>query len=369
MVTRNEAFGPAGKIAMLRSWQAGQLQAAEPAPFLNLCAQCGKCSAACPASLPLSQVFAMAYSMFKSGKRRRNFLSAFPRIFDAVQPVLACVQRYSTTSLPGARSIGRLTSAWPPLARKGFSYRNKTAQGNQKKVLLFSGCVARRSLPEIASASRHALTLNGCRVLAPDNLHCCGGWHGNGQYDIKAISANLELLAKLEFDILATPCPSCLKTIREIWPFQEVLSPKLKNFAEKLARRSFDINVLLKVKDSFYQENACWHSPCHMAEADVALARKVAGIKFHKENEERLCCGGSIGPFAKSCSSLPSLQKSMQKACRDQAIYLKPAAVITGCPGCVLSLRDAFSKDGIKIQHSVQAYLENLSSGSEHEAV
>lgn len=348
-ITYREALGPAGKIAVLKHWQ--QIPEAEIANVLQACIQCGQCEQACPASLPLLRIFAMANQKLpKKLQQKRAFCQQFaldyPRLLDLAQPALAFLQ----TGLTHGKTY---------LAPKAFRLKKETGDSTKKRVLLFTGCISRRILPEIALACVEALVKNGFEVVMPPQLTCCGA---NAQDKAEFAKKNLQILAKQKFDFLCAPCSNCLKAIKSLWPKTRGLNPELVEFAKKLGSRSHDINVFLAkfISTEDKLANAVWFSSCKMTEVEQNAAKSIAGIRESQTVDQ--CCGGLNAAFFNKedeARGEAQIKRRLAQNLRASVMATGCRRVVAACPGCILSLKKALKSDQVDVLHPLQIYAKS----------
>lgn len=345
----HEPHGPRGKLAIIRQWLKGELQNADIREPLEACAGCGQCERVCPAHLPLSRIFHAA----RSSAQRRDRLTdtagglfyGAPRLLDYVQPFLALAQKLAPGVAPG--------KYFPPLAlRPCAPVRLGSGKG---RLVLFAGCVARRLLPDIGRASVRLLAKLGFETLLPGGLACCGGSCAAGlspEKSMRLARHNLLLLAKLDFDYLVTPCPSCLAAIRTIWPAcgGAAIAARARYIGEFFP----DVSA---PRAAHAAAEVCVHQPCSMPErqsglACLASANRLAG-----------CCGGRLGRVRPAGASGADASPGAAVGERLRASIAATGAklVVSDCPRCVLNIAAAFERRlrRPKVVHSAQFYLES----------
>lgn len=372
-----------GKISLLRALLEGKADAGEIRRRLERCALCGRCSRICPARLPLERIFLAARFDLEPKASPRLALAGFfarmPRFLDLGQAGIFALAK--TRSWLGSGKNSRKKAL--PLAFQPFFPEKREEPASLPKVLLFTGCIARRFYPRIVKACLAALDINGCEGILLKNEVCCGrpfmalGAHGES---LKLLRANLKSLAETDFEALLCLCPGCLDAIKNIWPQMDGLDGGEREQCANLAAQARDINSFLAEKSGKSRTSSdanaenmaiAWHRPCLLDEEANAAAEKLlvdAGGKINIPAGAP-CCGGAMNIFAaldgfknknSPLESPGALGMAAAKALRD-ALLAAGGAPATACPGCMLALDGAFAKrgDAARAMHSVEIYVKN----------
>ena len=371
--TGRESLGPRGKIAILRAYASGKLKEKDLTEVFGACVQCGKCAEACPAKLPLEDVFSHAASCLakygKTGLARRAAMTlgcSHPAILDRLQAPLSMLQR-NLDWLPGGKALKGFAEALPELGA-GIG-KIRPAQASGAKVLIFPGCVARWSRPEIVEASAQTLGLLGFEIDVSRKLVCCGGRPGKLADSRRLVERNLKELRGIEFDHLVTLCPECLKSIKKRWI---TLDPD-DTFASGVASRASDIlTFIASIKDVEKlppqpKRRAFWHKPCSIAHEDSEQARIFLGLEL--ENDD--CCGGGLGFLGRppAQGGLEAIASTLSSRARSRLAARGCDLVVTSCPACLQSLQKAFKDRNEKTEalHGVQFFRDALLKGREND--
>lgn len=382
-----EGYGPRGKMALLKAFMEGKLKAADISEDIFMCAACGLCDDACPSGLPLKDIFqaarfALGPAGGKNVMRRKflQFLALRPSLLDCLQPPLVFGQK-----LRKSNSLKSIPLASRPYHFKKFPEEDKSLVQARGKILLFSGCIARRVYPGIIDACKKALAFHGHETIAPDCGVCCGRpFFMQGAYAgaLALVRANLAKIELFEVKMLLTPCPACLDAIKRIWPNLEGLKEEERKKCRKLAKTSFDINTFLARQKSVGLSSAqgqkglrfIWHKPCLQDGEAANCAKKLLGQGLPDDFlalPEDQCCGGGMNVFSlpvfarnNSFSAQPvgQMGEKCASSLRD-AVMAAGKRVVTACPGCMLALDRAMrlAGDNTGPAHSVEIYAANIS--------
>lgn len=362
-LTGEEADGPRGKMALALALANGALTPAEAANRFWRCVLCGRCSAACPAQVRVDGIILNVRSKLPSSLRLKPFIEKF---FITMNNRPALLDRLQAPAAHSLALLGRLPSRirarlpdFPPLALKPFRHAGRANQPGAR-VLLFPGCLSSRLMPKIAEAAALVLAAAGYEVIVPRDLVCCGrpmavaGFYRAG---LKACQRNLGILDKLEFDYIATPCPSCQQAITKIWPSLAGLEPKERALAANLAEKMANIAHLASRSTPARPGSAIfWHRSC-LEDADAAEeARKPLGEAVIGAAAQ--CCGAPLALAGKK-----SMAGELAGSARSEILASGAKTVATACPGCVLALGRMFRAhgDSVDCRHYLEIYAATLS--------
>lgn len=354
--SREEWTGPRGKVSILKQWNEGALNGSEIADYLKLCVQCGRCARACPAGIPLADIFKEVLASLSAGMTiPQRLFYTWPHIFDLLQTPLALAQSLSRQeNFFGSKIAAAVGDKFPPLSPILFSAGKSRPSGKKARIYFFRGCVTRRMVPGLARSVIAALESANYEVITSAREVCCGGSCHSGRKKEKSLAQhNLELLSRLEFDYLVTSCPACLKAIRNDW----VHMPGGK--AAELAAKTRDIHDFLLPYAATVispQERICWHHPC--TESDPAVLKILAGEQNQIICHLHECCGARLSRFASPHEKSSELAIAIRNNLRVLITACGPSRVVTSCPHCLVTIRK--SLDGLKkapvVCHSIELF-------------
>ncbi|MBD5553197.1 MAG: (Fe-S)-binding protein [Desulfovibrio sp.] len=361
---------------------------------LGRCLLCSSCQAVCPPGVPIMEIFREAREIVYNylglnpvKKMIFGVLLAKPGLFNfalrfghPAQQILfkksnnaqgtVCAPMFNF--MLGDRNL-------PPMAKKPLHAIYGTLDEPRKqdgiKVMFFPGCVGDKMYVEMAEACIKALRHHGVAIYMPERLACCGIpaiCSGDASGMLKELKANLEIMAKGDFDYIVTPCASCTSTILELWPeYAARLGPGEKKIAEDFAAKTMDINVfmvnVLGVQPKEADSNArtvTYHDPCHLVKSLGVSSEPRTMIRANRECElvemdehDRCCgCGGSFTLFHYDYA------KKIGQRKRDNIVKSGAKVVATSCPACMMQLEDmlAHNNDQVKVKHTMQIYADTL---------
>lgn len=412
--TGREELAPPGKLLLLHRRDINPEDLAE---IFASCAECGACSKACPAGIPLAREFSLAAAENRRCPgwpgRLAVFVSARPRLarllHRALYPAQALLRRRG--KLTGLAPLAARPAKAPGAARNDapepsgqentgarrrsddeyFDDRPAPVWGRKKaakkagavrearektgpmaakaRALLFAGCLGTHFLPGAVETAQAALTRLGIEIV-PHQLACCGqsALLGGLPKNARAMAqANLEMLGRLDFDYLFTLCPHCLATIRQKWP--QWAPRELRSAAGQAAAKSADITAWLLERleaeaargvteqlstDQLSEEN---RHPGGKNGAGLVWHASCHGQDIGARLSKVLACRGIELRLPESracCGARSPLRGEISSLARNSLLPAKPATVISDCPFCLLQLGKTFRRDGVGTAHALE---------------
>lgn len=344
-------------MAILRSATADLSLLRQNPGLFRACLACGKCEQSCPANLPLAKIFL--------GIRLNLEIYSGKSLVDKIK--FSLFQKPAFDGLNSLMKIAKTKRVKPLPHALRFRVKKSPPENGKESVLLFPGCIGKKTRPSLGYAACEALKSGGFAALSPSGLRCCGKLPGFTEKSLlSACRANLKILMRASFTKMAVICPSCLDMIRNIWPGLDGLESSERRFCEDLANRVHYIGnfftPLPRSTDS--TQKALWHEGCQLSSDDSEIAMKALGLPPRAKVASG-CCGGAYptlwpekGEKGILLESKPSAAEKLAKISRDELLSRKPDVVITGCPHCLLALDDIFAKrrDKIRVLHAVEYF-------------
>lgn len=353
-VDREESAVARGKVQLVRALLENRVEAGSPIrERLFTCLNCDACTANCPSGVAVTEVIlgARAQMVADLGQPAverivlREVL-ARPGRLELGAAALALYERTGLrwlahktgllSVLPGGLAEKEAllpggVNATP--ARKSLP-QTKPEGAPRARVAYFLGCVTNVMYPEVARAVVEVLVRNGCEVVVPSELRCCGMPHAN--YGDLETAARLEehnsaLFAKLSVEAIVTDCATCGSTLRRydglgipVYDVSEFLTEHLGLVADPRPVR----------------ERVTYHDPCHLVRGQGVKApprkviQSVPEVEFMEMAEADRCCGGA-GTFAllHYDYSAQILDRKM-----DNAVATGASTIATSCPACRMQL-------------------------------
>ncbi len=258
------------------------------------------------------------------------------------------------------KSIGNYGNPWqePRTSRKRWAkdIKDRKVVHGRTTTLLFVGCTFSldRTLQEGPRALAHLMECAGEDFgLLLDDETCCGSTVKRlGQAslfeDIRKDTE--ERLRRTGVRRIVTGCAGCFKTLSHDYP-------GLKGDIEVVHSTEYLEQLVRAHKLSFERttKTVTYHDPCHLGrhsgvyEPPRRLLGAVPGLKLvEMENSKELarCCGGGAGVK----TAYPEVSQKAAKRRTREAVATGADTIVTACPFCVQTLREAAERTGSRIE-------------------
>ncbi len=271
------------------------------------CLMCGRCDQKCPVGIELTPIRMISR---RAGVTEPENNSIFKKYFPDIQHI----EPIKTNGVP--------SYSWLP--------KEKPAKA---ELLYFAGCMSHLT-PSIKNSMVKILEASGIKYnfIDGDGGACCGRplmLAGQDKEARELINFNSELIWKSGAKTLVTSCPICYKVFRESYYLNiEILHHS--QFIKMLIKEG-------KLKLSFLRKTVNYHTPCDLGrgsgiydEPKEVLSHVAQLQKTNYEDENSLCCGGSLG-------NIKINHQSRDIIARDAAAKLtknNPDILATSCPLC-----------------------------------
>ncbi len=275
------------------------------------CLLCGRCDQICPVGIELSPIRMIAR---RAGNSENNYVNSWKGYFRNKQNV----------PVP------------KPDSKSSYDFLPESNPG-KADVLYFAGCMTHLT-PSIKIAMTRILNASGLKwsFIDENGGVCCGRplmLAGQDKEARELINYNSRIIWKTGAHTLVTSCPICYKVFKESYYLDvEVLhhSQFIKNCIDE---------DLVKMK--FLPKRVTYHTPCELGRGSGVydepkdVLRHVANLETTGfEDENSLCCGGSLGNIMLS-------QAKKRRIAADVTAELtrnNPDYLATACPLCKKTL-------------------------------
>lgn len=385
-----------GRLTLLSAYARGELGLTEAyIKQVKDCTLCGACTSNCPNSVDTPKIVAAARAemiekqgtspvasfLFKSMKEQGKLMPIALKFASYLQGLIlrgvredsGLLSRFNLP-IPGAGS-GRL---FPPLARTFFldtkeavSLRQEHDPGADNpgtvKVVFYVGCGINYLMPEVGLATVDVLKRAGAEVIIPPGQVCCGmPAYSTGDVDSARDMAikNIEEFERFDFDYVVTSCATCGHGLRNnflnLLADDHEFAPRAAAFSEKVRDISELLYDVLGFKSSGGAEKmvVTYHDPCHLGRAQGVREQPRDLIKTNKDLTLRemknpcRCCGLGGGLSITNYELSSEIGKIKAESVKASGADV----VATGCPGCMVQLRDSLHRIGVdaKVKHVVE---------------
>ncbi len=296
------------------------------------CLLCGRCDVKCPVGIELSPVRMIQRRAGDPVKERQSLFKAY---------------------VPDRKQYTRPR----PVSTPSYDYLPSGSKA-KASVLYFAGCMTHLT-PAIKNAMTRILDASGLEWLFMDEHAgaCCGRplmLAGQDREARELINYNSQIILDAGADILVTSCPICFKVFRESYYLD----------AEVMHHSQFISKIIDEdlVRMNFLHNRVTYHTPCDLGrnsgvyEEPKQVLMHLARLEMTGyDDENALCCGGSLGNIMLS-------QEKRKSIAADAAKILTasdPDFLVTSCPLCKKTLANATSTKVVDIAELAEMALIN----------
>ena len=372
----------------------GLEQAAE---MVKACIGCRACVAVCPAGIDLEEIIlhlrgrigrTEGIGLTKSLVFRRVLRNR--RLFHLLLRSAARLQKPVTR---GGASIRHLPlhfsslTEWrtlPAIAERPLRDLIPDPDEQHKaprlRVALFGGCATDFVFPEIGLSLVRVLNHLGVAVSYPREQNCCGIpalYAGDPATATDLARQNVKALLADNPDAVITTCPTCTAALSR--HFVDLLreDSDWAPAAERLAALAVDAAVFIagQINGEIDWPKSPWdgvvtyHDSCHFKRSCGVWRQPrelltAAGWRLEEMPRSDRCCGFG-GSY--SLTGHPEISREIAKDKINDIIRSGAPTVATDCPGCLIMLRGALEKRGLKVRaaHTIELLAETLAGDSE----
>jgi glycolate oxidase iron-sulfur subunit len=373
-----ETASPRGRVALARKGLEGQL---ELSPNLSeqmySCFGCMACEKICPVGIrPAELALSMRHvqeQIKPSGWKRTLFgrLIPHPDRLEAATLPLRLYQGLGLRRLFYALGLGRvlpkqmrdLESMLPPLPqrplRRALPEVTESVGDTRYQVGFFLGCAQSLLFAEESLASTRVLTRNGCRVITPSDVECCGmPARGYGQLDQVRAQArhNIAVFERYQVEFIITDCATCGSTLKDYGTLLEnepVWADRARDFSSKVRDiTEFLATISIEKPRGRLDARVTYHDPCHLRRAQQvweqprSLMALIDGLEFVELPDADWCCGSAGSQLITHYdTSTKVLDRKMENLSSTGA-----QIIASGCPGCQMQLNAGIQRNGLEVR-------------------
>lgn len=372
-----ETESPRGRVVLVAKAIEGELDLTQNfKDHMYRCLDCLACNDICPvgirpADLCLEARHAIHQATPTPPLKPILFRGIFPRtgLLEALTKPVALFDRTglrkavnavgATSILPSQlRDMERMLPHNLPLRGTRHQIPDVTlAKGERRAhVAYFLGCVQGVMMADGCKATVEVLAENGCDVITPSDVKCCGmPMVGYGFKDEARQMArhNIDLLLELNVDVIVTDCATCGSSLKE-YPHWLANDPEYAERAKQFAAKVRDISEFLveigiRAPAGKVEARVTYHDPCHLCRAQGIREQpremlRAAGVELVEMEGADTCCGSAGTQLITHYhTSVGVLESKMDGVAETEA-----EVVASGCPGCQMQLSLGVKRRGLK---------------------
>jgi glycolate oxidase iron-sulfur subunit len=374
----HEAASPRGRVALARKGLEGELKLS-PNLMEQMygCFACMACDELCPVGIkPAGLTIAMRNlqeQIRPAGWKKVLFQGILPhpgRMETATLP-LRIYERSGLRKLvyllrldrllPGQmRDLEAMLPHLPQRPLRRVLPEITPARGQEKyRVGFFLGCAQSLMFADESAACVRVLSRNGCTVLTPKEVECCGmPALGYGRLDLVRAQAkhNIEEFEKTGVETIVTDCATCGSTLKDYGKMLQE-EPEWAERATAFSARVRDVSeflaeIPLEKPKGRVEARVTYHDPCHLRRAQKVwkqprdLLALIDGLDFVELPEADWCCGSAGSQLISHYeTSLKVMNRKLNNLASTGA-----GVVASGCPGCQMQLNTAVRRGGLDMR-------------------
>jgi glycolate oxidase iron-sulfur subunit len=374
-----EKYAARGKVALTHAVLDGELELTGSfEAVINNCLLCLACVENCGSGVRLDRIIIAARSEVAREKglplvkrMAHRLLLSSRELIDYLAMGGSVAQYLLFRRLPGSSGLKRRFPLpmvekdryIPPLVHRSFRKRMSEINrvpGAGRQVLFFTGCLINFVYPHVGESVVRVLHRLETEVIIPRAQHCCGAPAevGGDLQTARALARkNIDTLLAYPHDIV-TACASGGYMLKKVYPDLFDRSDPYFRKALTVAGRTWDISEYLARKVGMHAiqtnlksnrlKTVTYHDPCHLvrgqgiADEPRQLLHAAFGERFVEMKAADRCCGsGGTYGLSHRDTSLKILQRKTDHISATAADW-----VATGCPGCMIQLRDGLNSYG-----------------------
>jgi glycolate oxidase iron-sulfur subunit len=373
-----EAASPRGRVALVRKGLEGQLELS-PNLYEQLygCFACMACNDICPVGIqPAELSIAMRHvqeQIQPAGWKKTLFEGLIPhpwRMEAATWPL----RLYQNLGIRRLVYALKLTHILPRQLRDMEAMLPRMPQRPLRKVLpeltpahgqtkhrvgFFLGCAQSLLFAEESAAVVRVLSRNGCEVITPSDVECCGmPALGYGRLDLVRAQAkhNIRSFEDAEVDVIITDCATCGSTLKEYGAYLKD-DPEWADRADYFSQIVRDVSeylaeIPLEKPKGRIEAKVTYHDPCHLRRAQKVwkqprdILKLIDGLEFVEMPEADWCCGSAGSQL------ITHYETSVQVLARkmDNLESTQAQVIASGCPGCQMQLNTGIQRRGLDVR-------------------
>jgi glycolate dehydrogenase iron-sulfur subunit len=374
-----ETESPRGRVALVAKAIEGELELTRNfKDHMYRCLDCLACNEICPvgikpADICLGARYAIEQATPTPPLKPILFRGIFPHtgVLELLTKPVAAYDRsglrkavnaaHATNVLPAQlRDMERMLPQKLPLRGTRHLLPDVVPARGERRghVAYFLGCVQGVMMAEGCKATVEILAENGCDVVIPKNVKCCGMpmvGYGFKEEAREAARHNIDLLLGLNVDTIVTDCATCGSSLKEYphWLADDAeYAERAQRFAAKVRDISeFLVGIGIRPPEGKVAARVTYHDPCHLCRAQGIRAQpremlRAAGVELVEMEAPDTCCGSAGTQLITHYhTSVGILERKMDLVAATEAEILA-----SGCPGCQMQLGLGVKRRGLQVK-------------------
>jgi glycolate oxidase iron-sulfur subunit len=242
--------------------------------------------------------------------------------------------------------------------------RQLAAGARRARVALLPGCVQRVYFPEVNQATLRVLAAEGCEVVVPDGIGCCGALSVHAGRDDEArrlARAAIAALERTEADAIVVNAAGCGSSMKE-WGHLFRDDPAWAERAARLAAKVKDVVEILASLPPVAPRHplrikAAYHDACHLAHAQGvraqprALLAQIPGLELVELDSDACCGSAGVHNLLEPESAREIGQRKV-----DSVLAVAPELLVSANPGCTLQIQMLLRErgKGVRTAHPIE---------------
>jgi len=391
-----EMDSPRGRIHLMKAVAEGKepLTSAAVGHF-DRCLGCMACVPACPSGVKYNLLIEDTRATVERTHRRSRADRMFRGLIFALFPYPARLKvavffqlLYQRTGLRWLahrlglvrllpRRLRNLEALMPPVALRQLTDQlpeHQPAAGPPRaRVALLPGCVQRVYFPDVNQATLRVLAAEGCEVVIPPGLGCCGALSVHAGRDDEArrlARAAITALERTEADTIVVNAAGCGSSMKE-WDHLFRDDPAWAERAGKLAAKVKDVAELLTTLGPIAPRHpvrlkVAYHDACHLAHAQRiraeprALLAAIPGLELVELDSDACCGSAGVHNLLEPESAREIGQRKV-----DSVLAAGPALLVSANPGCTLQIQMLLRERGhdVRTAHTIEVLDASIRGG------
>jgi glycolate oxidase iron-sulfur subunit len=382
-----EMDSPRGRIHLMKMIADGK-QPLTPAAVdhFDRCLGCMACVTACPSGVQYNALIEQTRAMVERDHRRgladRMFrgmifaLFPYPRRLKVAMALQLIYQRTGLRWLVHRlglirllpRRLRNLEALMPPVSMARLADRLPAALpaagARRTRVAMLPGCVQRVYFPEVNQATLRVLAAEGCEVVVPPALGCCGALSLHAGRDAEARRFARAAIAALEqtgVDAIVVNAAGCGSSMKE-WGHLFDGDPAWARRAQAIAAKVKDVSELLAGQPAVAERHpvrlrVAYHDACHLAHAQRiraeprALLAAIPGLELVELDSDTCCGSAGVHNLLE-----PESAREIGERKVDSVLAAAPDLLVSANPGCTLQIQMLLRERGrdVRTAHPIE---------------